>query len=196
MLTHRRRTAIALFGPLLCCSSPEPGPTKNASGHLAAAEETGTVTPAETIDLVSPSSWQRLDADLDPYPEHRPEGASCPETSWFEEDGLLEIETSDCDYINLTQPSAAEIREGDRLELLVFHSSLSSVDEPAEAHIAVLLDGGVLMDEIIPIPSTSKIYDQTLVADVDVAKGGPIVLHLHNHGGNAWKLGHLRRVRD
>jgi hypothetical protein len=196
MLTHRRRTAIALFGPLLCCSSPEPGPTKNASGHLAAAEETGTVTPAETIDLVSPSSWQRLDADLDPYPEHRPEGASCPETSWFEEDGLLEIETSDCDYINLTQPSAAEIREGDRLELLVFHSSLSSIDQPAEAHLVVLVDGLPILNETISIPSDSQIYEIDTSIQATAEAGAPVVVHLHNHGGNTWKLAYLRRVRD
>jgi len=182
---------MALCGGL-GCRQPKPVTVDSAP----AGAETGTAPISGTETLAHPEGWAELPQADDPYPLHRPDSVDCDPEAWHEEDGLFEVETNLCNYINLVQPSQSDVIPGDAIELLVFHSALSSVDEPAEAHIAVLLDGGVLMDQIIPIPSTSEIYDQTILAETNVAKGAPIVLHLHNHGGNAWKLGHLRRVRD
>jgi len=182
--------ALALSIALGCAPSvPESGKTSTGLTDSAEADLPGTE------DLTLPEDWAALPEASDPFPDHRPESVDCDEAGWHEEDGVLEVETNLCNYASLVQLSQADVLPGDGIELLVYHSALSSVDEPAEAHFAVLLDGTVLWEETIPIPSASEIYTPDLQATAAVVQGTPIVVHLHNHGGNAWKLGHLRRVR-
>ena len=150
----------------------------------------------DPVDRVLPTDWQALAEAEDPYPTHRPETVDCDPAGWHEEAGVLEVETNLCPYANLVHPTRADIEVGDTLSLLTYHSALSAVDEPAEAHLAVLVDGEPIFDRTIPIPSASEIYDHTVTALRAVPAGAPVVLHVHNHGGNAWKLAHLKRTRD
>ncbi len=176
------------------CGERAPVKVETGSSDGESTDDSGSSSPG-TIDLVRAEDWARLAKRLDSFPDHRPDEIECDSDGWHPEAGVLEVETNNCNYASLVQSSRASVVSGDTVDLLVYHSALSAL-EPAEAHVAVLLDGETLWEETIPIPSASEIYDISIVPTRDVPAGSPVVLHLHNHGGNAWKLGHLRRVRD
>jgi len=191
------RVLIPILAVALGCTAAKKDSRQaEESGQPTGDSGQDTATAPGTNDLVHLDAWEPLAASEDPYPGHQPELVDCAEDAWHEEDGLLEIETGQCSYLNLTQPSRIGVAAGDSIELLVYHSALSSTDEPAQAHLAVLLDGRPILDQTIPIPSSSQIYDRTVLQDAATPAGAQVVIHLHNHGGNSWKLGHLRAVRD
>ena len=185
-----RLTAFALIAA--ACAPPAP---KDVPGNPIEADSAAPQN-LDPVDLVVPTDWKALPQADDPYPSHRPDIVDCDPAGWHEEAGVLEVETNVCPYANLLQPTRAAIQTGDTLSLLTYHSALSAVDEPAEAHLAVLVDGDPIFDRIIPIPSASEIYDHEFTAQRDIPAGSPVVLHVHNHGGNAWKLAHLKRASD
>ena len=64
--------------------------------------------------------------------------------------------------------------------------------EAAEAHVAVLLGEQLVWETTLPIPTPSAVHDVEVPASAAASQGTPVVIHLHNHGSNAWNLGHLR----
>lgn len=177
---------IGLLGLLMACSG--------------GAQETGPVPSGDSADppggpggdLVRAEAWG-LGAGTDPFADHRTEDHVCDPAGVFVEEGLLEVRTALCGYAVLGQPSQVALAAGDEIELLLYHSALTA-QTPAEAHVALTLDGALLWEQAVPIPSPSDVYSHTLVAPAHAAAGAPVVLHLHNHGSNAWNLGHLRAV--
>ena len=173
---------------------PEKSQVPQTDSASQPTEETGS--PAKnTVALITENDWSELPAEDDPFPSHRPDPVQCDPDGWHPEDGVLEIETNLCNYASLTQPSLASVEAGDTLDLLVYHSALAA-PEPAEAHISILLGADVIWEANIPIPSISEIYSSTLTAPSAAPAGTPVVIHLHNHGGNAWKVAHLKRMGD
>ncbi len=111
----------------------------------------------------------------------------CEPNSWHEEDGALEVETGECNYLSVSQPSLVSIVPGDQLHLVLWHANLR-FEEPAEAHAAISIGEHIIWQREIDIPSESHIFDVTLDADVYAAVGERVEFHLHNHGFNTWKL--------
>ena len=126
----------------------------------------------------------------DPLPSHRPPEIICPQAAWYVEGGGLEIETGYCNYINLYQPALAAVAVGDSLHLVLWHDRLVA-DAPATGHVAVWAAGQLLWEREVAIPAQAAIFDVTWPALVPVPKNAPIVLHLHNHGYNTWKVATL-----
>ncbi len=181
---------------LLGCtgSGAETGPAELDTGEPVVRDsgDTGVALPPGTFDLVAADGWV-LDASVDPFPGHL-DGHTCDPSGVLVEDGLLEVRTGDCAYAVVRQANLAEVGVGDRLELLVYHSALTA-DEEGEGHVALALDGDVVWEKTVGIPSTSQVYATEWSAEAAVAVGADVVLHLHNHGSNAWNLGHLRVSR-
>jgi hypothetical protein len=69
----------------------------------------------------------------------------------------------------------------------LWHGDLSS-EEPARAHVALSLDGAIIWEEDIDIPSGAAIFDTRFVAPSDAPAGSKVEYHLHNHGFNTWTL--------
>lgn len=145
------------------------------------------VEAGPTIALVDASAWVPLSADEDPLSSHRPADAHCPEGAYTEEDGALEVETGYCSYVSLHQPLLAPVSRGDSLHAVVLHADLV-FEEPAEAHVALVLDNHVVWQRNVAIPAEAALYDVTFPADHDLQVGSSVVFHLHNHGYNTWKL--------
>ena len=57
-----------------------------------------------------------------------------------------------------------------------------------------MLDGEPLWDVTVPIPAAAQLYDVTVPMDRDVPAGAEVVVHVHNHGGNTWRVAHARAV--
>ena len=154
--------------------------------------DSGGELPAGTFDLVVADGWV-LDASVDPFPSHL-DGHVCDPSGVFVEDGLLEVRTGDCAYAVVRQGALVQVAAGDPYELLVYHSALTA-DEEGEGHVALAVDGAVLWEEIVAIPSTSQVYASEWTAEAGVVAGAVVVLHLHNHGSNALNLGLPRVTR-
>jgi hypothetical protein len=142
---------------------------------------------------VAAESWT-LDTTADPFPAHRTETHSCDPVGVVVEDGLLEVDTGTCGYAVLSQPALVALHPGDVLEVLLYHSRLIAEAE-AEGHVALTVGGALLWELTVPIPSASEVHIAEVVVSAEADAGAQVLLHLHNHGSNAWNLGHLRITR-
>lgn len=163
--------------------------------HLANTNIGDTGTEEETVDLVQFDQWSILDEHQDPYPTHRTADHLCDPSGILPEDELLEINTNECGYAVLGQPLQADIEPGDTVELLMYHSALSARTQPAEAHFSLLIGDHDFWDINIDIPWQSEVYLIPIEVDWSAEEGALVRVHLHNHGGNSWRVAYLRRNR-
>ena len=140
-----------------------------------------------SAELVDANLWQMQDGESDQWPGFRPEEVVCPDNAWYEEDGALEVQTGFCNYLSVAQPSLADVRAGDTIELTLWHGPLR-FDEPAEAHVALSLRGKILWEQFVEIPHPGGIYTVSVPAAVDAPAGSSVLFHLTNHGFNSWTL--------
>ncbi len=115
----------------------------------------------------------------------------CPPAAWTIEGATVEIDTGACPLAVLEQPLLDDVQPGDTLELVFWHSQLVA-EEEAEAHLALLVDGTVIYERLVPIPSDPEAYTEEITG-VSAEPGDLLQVHLHNHGANAWNLLHLER---
>ncbi len=181
---------MLLAGSLLfaCTSAPtEPG--------VDSAGTADSATIPGRLDLVDPELWTQLDADEDPFADHRPDEVICDEDEGLTvETGLFEVDTTFCNYASVAQPTLADVAVDDEIQVLVYHGALSSSDE-GEAHVALMLGDQLVWEQLIAIPSGSGVYSTDVGAAFEAPVGTRAVFHLHNHGNNTWNLGHFRRER-
>jgi mono/diheme cytochrome c family protein len=141
----------------------------------------------EAVSLIDVNEWAMQSAADDSFAGHRPAQVNCPDNSWYNEDGALEVETGKCNYLSLVQPSQAAVAKGDTLHMVLWHGALA-FEEPAEAHAAITVDGHTVWQDNVRIPTGADIYDLRLSADFDAPAGSKVEFHLHNHGYNTWTL--------
>ncbi|MEM6994075.1 MAG: hypothetical protein AAF721_26415 [Myxococcota bacterium] len=148
----------------------------------------GEVPPsfAEPEFLVFNGDW-RDQVDGDPFPEHRPAEVDCTVDAHVLEHTALELSTAECNYFYVEASTLTGIAPGDRITVRAFHDDLAAL-EPADAHLALSIDGNVVWDEEIAIPSPATPYTVTVTADFGAPPGSPVGLHLHNHGLNTYRL--------
>ena len=148
------------------------------------------VTEAATSEgssLIDVNAWSEQAAAADNFPGHRPADTDCPDSSWYNEDGALEVETGYCRYLSLVQPGLTDVRAGDSLHLVLWHADLAFA-KPAKAHVAVTLAGKRVWEQSISIPAEANIYDLRIPVNFDAPAGSEVEFHLHNHGYNSWTL--------
>lgn len=118
----RNQTTVAEYAvfwrliPVLClavgCGTGEP------------TSETQPGNPSVKHLLVTVTDWVAVPGDEDPYPPLEFGTTECPDYSWFEEDGALEIDTNFCAHVTLTQPSLVAVGAGDEIRLSMYHQNL------------------------------------------------------------------------
>ncbi len=140
--------------------------------------------------LIAPERYTLLDPAADPLAAHREPGCALGEPRV--EDGTLELETNDCVLFWVGVPLRAPVRAGEPLRLVRTHSALVA-RTPGDAHLRVDLDGDVLLDRAVPIPSPDAIDLDTVTPARDHAAGALLRVHLHNHGANNWRVVALER---
>ena len=169
-----------------------PGPTDKANRR-----DTSTDTAdnqADAFAMVAFDRWTILGSDQDPTPEHQSPEYSCDPGGVLPEEDVLEINTNDCGYAVVGQPSLLPVGSGDTLELLMYDSALSAIDEPAEGHFSLWIGDSLLWELNVAIPAAAEIYQESISVDFDADAGTKIRVHLHNHGGNSWRVAYLRRA--
>lgn len=189
MLRGVRAWALAIGCALLgACGDGSAGSGTSSGG----ASSGGEVDPTggELVSLVLPTMWQPVPAPMDPLAEHRPAQVQCPLGGWLFEPQGLEINTLLCNYAMFSQPSRAAIVKGARIVASVYHFDLVA-DEPAMAHVALLVGDNVVWEQEIAIPGKANAYPIDVPASFAADAGTPVYFHLHNHGQNTWTLGEI-----
>jgi len=144
-------------------------------------------TAEERISLANVNDWAFQSAANDSLSMHRPEEISCPDNSWYNEGGTLEVETGYCDYLSLGQPGQTAVETGDTLHLVLWHGDLA-FEEPASAHVAISIAGKKVWESDVDIPRKAEIFDVRIPINFNAPKGSDVEYHLHNHGYNTWTL--------
>lgn len=188
---YKRTFALLVTVFTLGCTATSDNQDK-ASDTAPGGESADTGVVA--VPLVDFDQWTLLGPDRDPTPEHRSPDSSCAPRGVIPEDGVLEVNTNDCGYALLGQPIIHPIAAGDTVELLMYHSALSALEEPTEGHFSLWLGDALLWDLNVSIPAAAEIYFIPVTIDFDVARSTEVRIHLHNHGGNSWRIGHLKRL--
>jgi len=165
---------------------------RSSDHHALGIEQSVEITiednaAVEAVQLIEVNDWAMQSAAEDRFSGHRPADVNCPDNSWYNEDGALEVETGFCNYLSLAQPSKAALARGDTLHLVLWHGALA-FENPAQAHVAITVDGHTVWEENVKIPTDADIYDVRLPIDFDAPVGSQVEYHLHNHGYNAWTL--------
>ncbi|MCB9682832.1 MAG: hypothetical protein H6733_15300 [Alphaproteobacteria bacterium] len=181
------RPPVGLCLVLAACSAGTP--SDDADTHSADTDDTEPVAPGVPSTLIDHDAWVRDDGtgDTDPFPTHRPDTVVCGVDGFYREGEGVDVDTRKCTYLVASQPSLAAVHAGDRVRTFFYNNGLIA-EEPAEAHVAIALGDHVIFDEHIPIPSEAAPFNLDAEVDADAPIGTPVVLHLHNHGYNTWRL--------
>jgi len=180
---------MMLAGPMACDAPVEPEALVADGDDSDDSDDDAPTTDAwaDPLPLVSGQAWAPASAEDDPLADERPATVDCPTATWGLEAGGLEIQTGACNYFFVTQPSLAAIEPGDAIDVLVFHQYLDA-PEPAEGHVAILLDDDILWDAHVAIPAEANVLETRVIAERAWPAGTSVGVHLHNHGYNAWTV--------
>lgn len=149
------------------------------------------IEPGLGISLIDHTAWQLVPPEEDPFWDTIENSVPCPEAAYGVEGSgdasFYEVETTDCNYLTVFQPSLMAVEAGDTLKASLWHLPLASL-EPAEAKLFVSIAGEIILEADIPIPSSEEVYSPQIVAEFSAPVGSPIVFHVHNHGINSWRF--------
>ena len=137
--------------------------------------------------LIDHSKWKIAVEKDDPFIGHKKPSHKCSEGAYKIEDGVIEIDTSVCNYITLEQFALTGLCKGEKLHIVLWHLQLFA-PVPTKGHAAIAVDGKVIWEKHIPIPGKEEIYEPEWIPNVPIQKGSRISYHIHNHGTNTWKL--------
>jgi len=176
------------------CPGEDPSLAEDSSSSVSSASSSTTATAATGMraSLVDHAQWMEVPASDDPLALHRPASVQCGIDGAYNEDTGLEIDTGACNYLARQQPSLVDIAAGDSIAIEAFHETLASV-EAGEAHFAILVGSEVVWEIFVPIPASPEVvpatpFTEEIEVDFDAPAGTPVIVHLHNHGFNTWRL--------
>ena len=178
--------------------------------ETAVAPGTAILPHTERVSLIDHALWEPTRADLDPFAAERPPAVDCPSVSCEEtpcsvfaaerppavdcppaarrlEDNALEIDTEACNYLALSQPTLATIALGEPITLVGRNNTLFA-EEPAEAHLALVVGDTTVWEQTFPVPGPDAVWTPVIESPIEAEAGTPIQFHLHNHGSNNWVL--------
>lgn len=159
----------------------------------ACGGKSDTATAAPTKNIADLTNWSFEDPELAPFAEHRPDEVDCPATAFKLESEQLEVSTDKCNYIAITFPIIQSVPAGTPVKTLVLHTGLWA-PEPAEAHVAWIINDTVFWEETPAIPASTEFYFQETVLPFDIGPDDTLHFHLHNHGANDWKIAEFQRT--
>ena len=147
--------------------------------------------PESGVSLIDHLAWELVSDRDDPFWDVVSEPVVCPEAAYgvegSEDASFYEVETADCNYHTVSQPSLVAIEPGDSVKATLWHLPLAAL-EPAQAKLFVAIGAETVLDENIEIPASEEVYAPEIIADFSAPAGTPIVFHVHNHGVNSWRF--------
>ncbi|MCH9687747.1 MAG: hypothetical protein K0V04_40330 [Deltaproteobacteria bacterium] len=153
--------------------------------------------PRTVEAIVDPDAWVLAEPAQDPWVRRRPPSVECPAgLGYYAEDFVdirsLKIDTGWCNFLTIEQPSLVDLRADEVIDLKIHHFRLVA-DAPAEAWLGLALDGEVIWEHQVPIPSEAGLEKTLIELDRDYPVGTAIQFHLDNHGDNNWILFRVER---
>lgn len=110
---------------------------------------------------------------------------------YLHEDEVVEVSTDTCPWVSLEQPLQRRVRSGTLYGGVVW--DLLYADNPARAVLGVAIDGEVVFEETVPIPTGAG--DVPIELQVPRLEAGtPVLIHVHNHGLNRYEWYPFRDV--
>ncbi|NUN15142.1 MAG: hypothetical protein HUU55_16055 [Myxococcales bacterium] len=145
------------------------------------------------IPLVDPFLWVTVDTAEDPwFTDQITPGAICDEESYGGEitpfGPWLDVDTSFCSYITLTQPLLVPIPKGAQVTARVKHDGIDLGDGEYQVTLVVGPEMEVIAHWTQAVPSEPAVLLQLWPATRDFAAGEPMTYHIQNHGANRWSL--------
>jgi hypothetical protein len=171
-------------------SDAGPPQMADSAAQVTAPRDADTASGGARASLVLPELWAPLDPASDPF-DDQPPLVSCswlgvmPET--LSEERVLGVDTGGCNYLSAVQPTQRAVAAGETLKVRLWHFELNAPAESA-AHAALLVDGLLILNARVPIPSPGGLIVEEVRAERAIAPGAPVHFHLHNHGANTWAL--------
>ena len=160
-------------------------------GACAEAPEPTQSPDSGTGFLLNPFDWTEVDDDMDPFAARRPESWNCAPTAHFSEQlagvWVYSIETGDCDWLTISQPTAVPLMVGDRVVINIWHFELVA-PERAMAYLGVATRDNILIEIEEPIPSPARRVELSFTMTEALPASTPLFFHLNNHGANSWHL--------
>ena len=144
-----------------------------------------------TGPLVQTFGWLTTELEQDPFNVFWSDQIICGEDEHGVESladiWTYSIQTGDCNWLTIEQPSLRAVHEGDIVRAEVWHFLLSA-PEPAMARVGMATDDGIITDIMVPIPQPAGLVELEFRAQTSIAKDTPIYFHISNHGTNSWHL--------
>jgi hypothetical protein len=175
-----RRGARGALGALLAASC-----SHTPREHAAAARE----------PLVTLEGWSSVAPSDDPYVAAAGGAPTCvtPTFRVEEAQAWVEIDTTLCNWVTLSQPTLAAVEPGDLLEIDFSHYDLDAAT-PATAELRLRFDDCEAWSSSIPIPGPAQVHEEQFRSPCRLTSGGVVLFHLHNHGQNTYQLKDLSRL--
>ena len=154
--------------------------------NTAPSQNQRTVGPLTTL-----FDWTATEQQQDPFNEYWSDHVRCNE----DEHGLelladlwvYSVQTGNCNWLTIEQPSLSPIYEGDLIRVEVWHFFLSAL-EPASARVGLATADGILIEMMERIPQPARLMELEFRAQTSIAENTPIYFHISNHGTNSWHL--------
>jgi hypothetical protein len=151
-----------------------------------------TAEPSWVV-IASPYAWAETPLADDPFAQLRPEDATCDATGHGPDDfggePSYEVDTGLCNYLSISQAALQALPAGTPVAFRVWHFDLEAdLDSPAQAYLALDIDGRVVYEHTVSIPATSELITGEFELQADVPLGARLTVHLHNHGANTWNV--------
>jgi hypothetical protein len=183
---------VAACGSFFGCAESDPGDPDGAE----IIDGQNTPPAAAEIRLVDHGLWQLVEApDADPFAtaRGRPTVHACAPGAILEPAaGLFEVELAGCRerYVSLHQASLERLVPGDQLRFDLSHLLLRPLSmATTEAYLGLVVGGRMLWEQTIVIEAEANDYVVTRDVEATAEIGSDVVLHIDNHGENAYILG-------
>lgn len=143
--------------------------------------------------LVDPFLWTLVPSGDDPwFTDKITPGAICDEDSYGGEitpfGPWLDVDTSFCSFITLTQPLLVDVPQGTTVTVRVKHDGINLGDGEYQVTLVMGADMEVVADWTQAVPAEPAVLLQSWIATRAFAAGEPVVYHIQNHGENRWSL--------
>ncbi|MEE2755732.1 MAG: hypothetical protein VYA30_03685 [Myxococcota bacterium] len=148
--------------------------------------------PLPARSLIDHFAWSPLQTNTYPHPIDSSEIVPCLMGDGIRFEALggestLAVDTDDCNFAYMTQPSLSAVRRGENIALRLWNWQLTAPNN-ATAKLSVEIGSHLLWSEAIDIPNNSSIHALNWTAPECIPEGTPIRFFVSNHGQNEYNF--------
>lgn len=160
-----------------------------ALGCASEGEPASNADAPHEAPLVALEAWSAVPRGDDPFVVDPAAAAPCSTPSYRveAEQGWLELDTTYCSWVTVTNRALVSVEQGERLRLKVSHYDLDA-PEAAEAELRLRFGACEVWSKTFPIPSAADVSEEELASPCALHATDTVLFHLHNHGQNTYQL--------